>query len=110
MMKHGLLVAAAALLALVMTGSAANAASAASAKEGRRIAKIWCSDCHQVASEKREGRKAPSFKQISESIPMSESYMDTWLKNPNPPMHRFRLTQRMVADIIAYLMELKKKK
>lgn len=107
MMKHGLLVAAAALVALVMTGSAANAASA---KEGRRIAKIWCSDCHQVASEKREGRTAPSFKQISERIPMSESYMDTWLKNPNPPMHRFRLTQSMVADIIAYLMELKKKK
>ncbi|HSR55588.1 MAG TPA: cytochrome c [Alphaproteobacteria bacterium] len=106
MMKRGSLLAAIALLALIASGGGA---SAADAKEGKRIARIWCVDCHQVGTELREGRTAPTFKEISERIPMSETYMDTWLNNPNPPMHRFRLTSRMVSDIIAYLKTLQKK-
>lgn len=105
MMQRGFAVAAAAVMLVLATG----AARAEDPKEGRRIAKLWCSDCHVVANERPEGRDAPAFKDIAQQIPMSESYMDTWLKNPRRPMHRFRLTPKMVEDIVGYLKTLKEK-
>ena len=106
MMTRVFLVAAAAVVALAIGTGAARAAYG---KEGRRISKIWCSSCHVVANERPQGRNAPAFKEIAQQIPMSEAYMDTWLKNPRQPMHRFRLTPKMVADIVAYLETLKEK-
>ena len=105
-MIRGFLVAAAAMAAVAI---GAGAARAEDAKEGRRISKLWCSGCHVVANERPEGREAPAFKDIAQQIPMSETYMDTWLKNPRRPMHRFRLTPKMVADIVGYLKTLKAK-
>jgi len=106
MMKHGFLAAGAAVAVL---GLSAAVARAQSAEDGRRISKLWCSECHVIADEAPAGRTAPTFTAIAERIPLSETYVDTWLKNPRRPMHRFRLTPRMVADIVAYLQTLRKK-
>ena len=106
MMTRGFLVAGVAVMALVIGTGAARAQDA---KEGRRISKLWCSSCHVVANERPEGREAPAFKDIAQIIPMSETYMDTWLNKPRRPMHRFRLTPKMVSDIVAYLETLKEK-
>lgn len=104
MMTRGFLAAAVAVLA-IGTG----AVRAEDAKEGRRISNLWCSSCHVVADERPEGREGPAFKDIAQQIPLSEAYVDSWLKNPRPPMHRFSLTPKMVADIVGYLKTLKDK-
>jgi mono/diheme cytochrome c family protein len=83
-------------------------ARADDAKEGRRISKLWCSSCHVVANERAEGRDGPAFRDIAQQVPLSEAYMDRWLRQPRKPMHRFRLTPKMVSDIVAYLATLKK--
>jgi mono/diheme cytochrome c family protein len=98
------LAAVAAVLAIGCGGARAD-----DAKEGRRIAKLWCSTCHVVANERAEGRDAPAFKDIAQQVPLSEAYMDRWLKQPRRPMHRFRLTPKMVSDIVAYLASMKEK-
>lgn len=105
MMQRGLMLA----VAAVVLALAAGAVRAEDPKEGRRIAKLWCSDCHVVDNELPKGRDAPAFKDIAQQIPMSETYMDTWLKNPRRPMHRFRLTPKMVEDIVGYLKTLQEK-
>ncbi len=106
MMTRGFLVVAAAVMALAIGPGAARADDA---KEGRRISKLWCSSCHVVANERPEGRDGPAFKDIAQQIPLSETYVNTWLKNPRRPMHRFRLTPKMVSEIVAYLTTLKEK-
>ena len=105
MMTRVYLVAAAVTALVIGTG----AARADDAKEGRRISKLWCSSCHVVANERPEGRDGPAFKDIAQQIPLSETYVNTWLKNPRRPMHRFRLTPKMISEIVAYLTTLKEK-
>ena len=77
-------------------------------QSGKRIAERLCSNCHVVASEVPAGRTAPSFTHVANTVLLSEAYLDSWLRNPNPPMHRFQLTSPMVSDLVAYLRSLQK--
>jgi cytochrome c1 len=78
------------------------------AQRGKRAAERLCSPCHVVASEAPAGRTAPTFTLVANVIPLSETYLDVWLRNPNPPMHRFQLTSSMVSDLLAYMRSLRK--
>ncbi|MDX1484218.1 MAG: cytochrome c [Alphaproteobacteria bacterium] len=96
-----------AALGAAMVLSAATGALAADASKGRRVAERWCSDCHAVAGEQVAGRTAPSFKEIAGRSLLTESYLDSWTRNPTAPMHKFQLSPAMIADLVAYLRSLR---
>ena len=79
------------------------------ADNGYRLAERLCAGCHVVGSEPAAGRTAPPFPKLSSEILLSEAYLDTWLRNPRPPMHSFQLPRREVSDIVTYLRSLKLK-
>lgn len=97
-----------AIVAIMISAPAPGQAAASNVREGKRIAETWCSGCHAVGRERRPGDKAPSFGQLANSILLSETYLDTWIKNPRPPMHKFEFTSDMVSDLVSYLRSLKK--
>jgi mono/diheme cytochrome c family protein len=97
-----------AVIAVMAVASAPVGMAASDAEEGKRIAGTWCSGCHAVGRAARPGDTGPSFAQLADSILLSESYLDAWLKNPRPPMHKFELTGDMVSKLVSYLRSLKK--
>ena len=105
MIKRVCLVAA---LAVMAVASAPVGMAASDVRTGKGIAQTWCSSCHAVGRVARPGDTAPSFGQLADSILLSESYLDAWLKDPRPPMHKFELTADMVSNLVSYLRSLKK--
>ncbi|MFT5539677.1 MAG: mono/diheme cytochrome c family protein [Alphaproteobacteria bacterium] len=77
-------------------------------QSGKELAERWCSRCHVVAPELPPGGAAPSFAKLANTILLSETYLDTQLRDPHPSMQRFQLTPSMVSDLMAYLRSLKK--
>jgi mono/diheme cytochrome c family protein len=97
-----------ALIAVMAVALARGGIAASNVPEGKRIAELWCSGCHAVGREARPGDTAPSFAKLANSILLSESYLDAWIRNPRPPMHKFKLTGDMVSYLVSYLRSLKK--
>ena len=97
-----------AVLAAVLWAVAPDARAQGSAKEGARIAKDWCGDCHTVGREQNGGNGAPGFAEIARTRLLSADYLDAWIRNPKPPMHAFELNRRMVDDLVAYIRTLAK--
>jgi mono/diheme cytochrome c family protein len=97
-----------AVIAVMAVASAPGGVAASDVTEGKRIAGSWCSGCHAVGREARPGDSAPSFTQLANTILLSESYLDAWLRNPRPPMHKFQLSGDMVSNLVSYLRSLKK--
>lgn len=98
------------LLAVIAAIAVASARGAAAdnVQKGKRIAELWCSGCHAVGQQARPGDRAPSFAKLANTVLLSESYIDAWISNPRPPMHKFKLTGGMVSDLVSYLRSLKK--
>ena len=59
---------------------------------GARLTQTWCSGCHAAGA--RPGR--------------TQAYLYAWLTDPHPPMPRLDLSNRQIADLMAYLATLAK--
>ena len=81
-----------AVIAVIAVASAPGEVAASDVGEGKRIAATWCSGCHAVGGPARSGDTAPPFTELANTTLLSESYLDAWLRNPRPPMHKFELS------------------
>ena len=99
------------LATALIGGSAAFAPFALAAGDAQRgsiIAKRWCASCHVVASDQTSASAdAPSFFDIARRR-TDRKKLGNFLMDPHPPMPRLDLSNRQIADLMAYLATLSK--
>lgn len=107
MSRRGVIPAAAVALALSAPAFAGGAAGAAENPErGHDLAVRWCVACHVVDTALPGGDAGPPFARIATALPGHAVSLRAWLTAPHDPMPDFGLSQRDIADILAYLRTL----
>ncbi len=80
---------------------------AADAIQGERLARAWCTDCHQVSAGSAATDAAPPFPALAAKAADDPAALRRWLADPHPPMPNLNLGTREIEDLIAYLRSLK---
>ena len=82
-----------------------------SVQGGRILAEEVCAACHVVGSEARSGRtvtRAPDFISVANMPAMNAVSLSAFLITPHPTMPNLMLSQEEAADIVAYIMSLRR--
>ena len=89
------------------TAAAASPAQAAGDPDnGARLTQTWCSGCHAAGASGAD--VAPPLREIASRPGRTQAYLYAWLTDPHPPMPRLDLSNRQIADLMAYLTTLAK--
>ena len=95
---------AASLIALSGTLLAAKPAYSADPKQGEVLAEHWCSACHVVSANQKQGNtEAPPFSEIADSPNFDGAKLAFLLLAPHPPMSGINLSRNEAADLAAYI-------
>ncbi|MET4699092.1 cytochrome c [Constrictibacter sp. MBR-5] len=73
---------------------------------GARLTQTWCSGCHAAGASGAD--VAPPLREIAARPGRTQAYLYAWLTDPHPPMPRLDLSNRQIADLMAYLATLSK--
>jgi mono/diheme cytochrome c family protein len=78
------------------------------AESGKTIAKRWCGTCHIVPDAVPEvaTEGIPTFRAIARNPRNTPARIAAILVDPHPPMPDFSLSNRTIADLIAYIESL----
>ena len=94
-------------MAAAMLAAAAPALAAGDAAAGKRTADVWCVGCHLVGTEQKAGlADVPPFPAIAKE--RTPEAIRAFLFDPHPPMPSFRLTNKDIDDLTAFIESLKK--
>jgi mono/diheme cytochrome c family protein len=96
----------------VLTDIGAMAQTVGDPAKGQRFALQVCTPCHLVAPDQLSPPRfalAPSFEAIANTRAMTESALAAFLYSPHPNMPNIMLTRDEAADVIAYILTLKRK-
>lgn len=97
-------------LSLSAAGSASAQKAVGSAQAGARFAEIWCSGCHAVELRTtRSGGIAPDFPSIANRRSTTARSLHAFLRQSHDKMPNFVLDPDDAADVVAYLMSLKRR-
>lgn len=112
MRRHTIFAAAFALTALeAVSAGAQPATDGADPTVGRAFALETCTPCHVVSSKQVSPPRfaiAPSFDAIANHDTTTASGLHAFLSTPHPTMPNLILTAREQADVIVYIMSLKR--
>jgi mono/diheme cytochrome c family protein len=90
---------------------AAGAAQAQDIPAGKTIAKVWCSNCHSVASQEkttvRDG--VPTFLSIAQMQSTTEMSLAAFLATPHGGMPNLTLSRKEIQDVSSYILSLRAK-
>ena len=92
-------------ISMVMAASVLSSGmSAADIRQGEKLAKQWCSNCHVIRSDQAAGGDAaPTFGAIAETAAERNDDLRAWLADPHPPMPNLSLTRVEIDDLLAYI-------
>tara|TARA_R110002020_G_scaffold35195_14_gene106347 strand:- start:1281 stop:1652 length:372 start_codon:yes stop_codon:yes gene_type:complete len=93
---------------LALMAQPALAASAA-AKRGERVVDEWCRDCHVRAGEPLDADMAPPYEDIVAVEGRDRAWFEAFLEADHFPMTTFRLFDHEKADVVEWLMDLKRR-
>lgn len=107
-MRRWIAISAAAAIAALAQGSAAQAQQQGDARRGKALAETWCASCHLVGEEAaRSGTdRAPPFPAIARDPAKDAAYIRRWLTADHVQMPNFDLGRRETEDLIAYFRSL----
>ncbi|UPY35572.1 cytochrome c [Sediminicoccus sp. KRV36] len=98
------------LFALGLLASAAGAAAQDQpmAGEGLRLARQWCANCHVVSRgmPPPTGDATPSFPALAAMSSTTEAGLRVFLQTPHANMPDYRLSQRELDAVVAYILSL----
>ena len=95
--------------ALLFGCLAAAPAWAADIGSGQRIAVRWCAACHMISpGQARSSPDAPSFAAVAERYDSGQ--LRLFLMAPYPRMPNMPLSQPEIADLVAYIRTLGRKR
>ena len=80
-------------------------------REGERLAKQWCAECHAVepGGRNNELMNVPSFQAVADDPAVTEIALRAFLQTPHRGMPDFRFTPEETDGIVAYLLSLRTK-
>jgi mono/diheme cytochrome c family protein len=95
---------------LFLTILPAQAKSPGDLTAGRRLADIWCANCHVVAPEPRHeaGNPTPTFSTIAHRKSLTPWYLHRFLLKPHGGMPDLHLKPDETDDLIAYIVSLRR--
>jgi mono/diheme cytochrome c family protein len=104
-------------MAFVMIGFVAIATSVAEAKglgnpqDGLNVARQLCSECHAVdrAQIRSPHERAPTFQTVANAPGMNATELRVWFESAHPSMPNLVLVEKDSADLIAYILSLKRR-
>ncbi len=79
------------------------------ARRGQAVVEQWCRTCHMRTTDADDPDMAPAFEEIVLRPRRDRAYFRNFLAGDHFPMTIFRLYESEKADVVAYLMDLKKK-
>ncbi|GGE99473.1 hypothetical protein GCM10007285_28860 [Stappia taiwanensis] len=93
---------------LALAGLAAQTGTAlADAKDGARLARLWCAACHVVADDQASGSEAvPPFAEIANRPNFDRDGLAATLSGQHPIMPDMTLSRQEIADLSAYIASL----
>ncbi|MBW8268894.1 c-type cytochrome [Caldovatus aquaticus] len=101
--------------ALALLGGAAIAAPASAQAagdpaDGRRIAEIWCANCHAIGPDVPgpASDAAPSFVTTAQRPAVTALALRVFLQTPHANMPNYQLSREEVDDVVAYILSLKR--
>ncbi|MBL8704637.1 MAG: hypothetical protein JNM30_07340 [Rhodospirillales bacterium] len=87
--------------------AAVPALAAGDAAAGRRVADSWCVGCHLVGDEKKAPMlDVPPFPDIART--RTPDQVRTFLQKPHPAQPLFRLSQKDIDDLAAFIAGVKR--
>ena len=93
-----------ALLLACGLSAIADTVFAADIANGEKLARRWCSACHVVATDQRQGNtQAAPFSEIAKVPGFDGSKLALFLLAPHPPMPDMSLSRSEAADLAAYI-------
>lgn len=84
------------------------AADEAAALRGEAVIETWCRDCHPRMDQDAGAFDAPPYEIIVQLPDHDEAYFRRFLDEDHFPMPTFRLFDQEKADVVAYLVALKR--
>jgi len=94
------------IIATLLGLLAQSAAASGDPTNGLKLARQWCSSCHQVEQKPGLHDMAPTFSSIAGR--RNKAWVKAWLSNPHPPMTGIDLSRTQIDDITAYIQSLAK--
>lgn len=87
----------------------AGAARAQDLPAGKRIAQVWCSNCHSVAVQGATTARdeAPTFLSIAQMKSTTAMSLAAFLTTPHGGMPNLTLSRREIQDLSAYILSLR---
>jgi mono/diheme cytochrome c family protein len=77
-------------------------------REGRRLARQWCSGCHQVEPAGAANEVAPSFLSIANNPALTTGQVEVWLSTGHELMPDLHLSRAEIDVITEYLATLRR--
>jgi len=96
---------AAASAALLFSGYA----QAQDAEAGYQIARQWCSPCHQIGKKPQPNPISPPFADIARMPSTTTISLNAFLSTPHHRMPNYKLTQREIADVSAFILSFRER-
>jgi mono/diheme cytochrome c family protein len=93
-------------LALLPLLAAAAHAAPGDPDAGHALAKRWCAICHHIEPGAVSSGVPPSFAALATRHAKDPDWVRAWLSNPQHPVRGIGLSERQIADIVAYLQSL----
>ena len=103
MTKHYPLIVAILLVPTIL----APAANAQDAAAGQRLARRWCSACHEIGRAPVHNDVSPSFAAIARMPSTTSMSLNAFLSTPHNRMPDYSLTRQEIRDVSAYILSLK---
>ena len=94
--------------ALLVTLCASSASAMSDPEAGHRLAREWCSSCHQVDPAGPLRDFVPSFVSLANRPARDLNWVRLWLMDPHPPMVGLNLSRAQIDNIVLYLRSLQK--
>ncbi len=97
------------VLATMLVLSTGRAQAYGDPAEGRRLATLWCSGCHQVGPQTKNfaNDAVPSFQAVAELPSTTSLSLQAFLRAPHAAMPDLRLTKAQIDDIGADILGLR---
>jgi cytochrome c len=103
---------AALVLVLGWSSTETSAAEPGNIAVGQRLARHWCSDCHQVDVQRRHVKRpsaAPSFLEIANEPSTTPLSLRVFFRSNHKNMPSFHISRTQADDLVAYILSLKRR-
>jgi mono/diheme cytochrome c family protein len=81
------------------------------AEAGRHLAQAWCTECHSVErSTAKTGRIAPDFSAIADRRSTTALSLRLFLQSEHKTMPNFIIEPGDAADLVAYILSLRRRR